>query len=175
MSRLIEELRNSEELRKLFKKKRWVRVCRECGEFLGNTANWIVHIKTVSHGRESVMEMDMEPGVWIDTLNMVMDMKPPAVNPEHTEMEELTEDRNLRKRNWTTEDKKFKNRNWSMEVDPDEETVFSEEEAHSLFESVLPQYRSWSMSSYQRRASGYSRFPQYRSWSTSSYHMRASH
>ena len=43
----MDKLRNNEELRKLFKKKGWVRVCRECGEFVGNTANWIEHnIKT---------------------------------------------------------------------------------------------------------------------------------
>ena len=92
-----------------------------------------------------------------------MDMKPPAVNPDYTEMEELavpdwlymkirnreTEDRNLRKRNWTTEDKKFRKRNWLMEVEPDEESVLSEEESRF---TLLPQYRSWSTASYVRRA-----------------------
>ena len=47
MSCIMDELRNNEELSKLFKKKGWVRVCRECGEFVGNTANWIEHtVKT---------------------------------------------------------------------------------------------------------------------------------
>ena len=64
MSRIMDELRNSEELRKLFKKKGWVRVCRECGEFVGNTANWIehtvkTHIKT--HIKTVKTHINMEP------------------------------------------------------------------------------------------------------------------
>ena len=64
MSCLMDELRNNEELRKLFKKKGWVRICRECGEFVGNTANWIehtvkTHIKT--HIKTVKTHIKMEP------------------------------------------------------------------------------------------------------------------
>merc|ERR1712112_707262 len=64
MACIMDELRNNEELRKLFEKKGWVRVCRECGEFVGNTANWIehtvkTHIKT--HIKTVKNHINMEP------------------------------------------------------------------------------------------------------------------
>ena len=43
MSSLIEKLRDKPEMMKMFKKHKWVRVCTECGDFVGNTANWIEH------------------------------------------------------------------------------------------------------------------------------------
>ena len=43
MSALIEKLRDKPEMMKMFKKHKWVRVCTECGDFVGNTANWIEH------------------------------------------------------------------------------------------------------------------------------------
>ena len=45
MSHILED----PELRKLFQKNGWRRICNVCGDFLGNTANWIIHMKTHLH------------------------------------------------------------------------------------------------------------------------------
>ena len=152
------------ELKKLFKKKGWVRVCSVCGEFLGNTANWIVHMKTHMEMEPAVPDpavnpeyTEIEPAVpdWLykkirKTEDRKIEMEPavpdPAVNPYYTEMELAVPDWLYRKiRNRKTEDR---NRNWSMEVKPDKESVLSEEESGF---TLLPQYRSWSTSSYVRK------------------------
>ena len=52
MSHILED----PELKKLFKKKGWVRICSVCGEFLGNTANWILHMKTHLHVEPAEVE-----------------------------------------------------------------------------------------------------------------------
>ena len=99
----------------------------------------------------------MEPAVpdWLykkirKTEDRKIEMEPavpdPAVNPEYTEMELAVPDWLYRKiRNRKTEDR---NRNWWMEVEPDEESVLSEEESGF---TLLPQYRSWATSSYVRK------------------------
>ena len=43
MSALIEKLRDKPEMMKMFKKHKLVIVCKECGDYAGNTANWIEH------------------------------------------------------------------------------------------------------------------------------------
>ena len=70
MSSLIEELRNKPEMMKMFKKHKWVRVCTECGDFVGNTANWIehcvkshikTHLKTVKNWYNTEPPVPKEP------------------------------------------------------------------------------------------------------------------
>ena len=70
MSSLIEELRNKPEMMILFKKKKWVRICEQCGDFVGNTANWIehtvkshikTHIKTVKNSYNMEPPVPKEP------------------------------------------------------------------------------------------------------------------
>ena len=176
MSHILED----PELMKLFKKKGWLRVCTVCGDFLGNTANWILHMKT---------HMEMEPAEVEpntrkqqisfrqnrhDDEDRKIEMEPasvpdPAVNPYYTEMEEVAVlpdwlyskigNRKTveRFRNWWMEEKADKesvledrNRsNSSMEVEADIEPVLSEQESGF---TLLPEYRSWSTSSYVRRA-----------------------
>ena len=175
------------ELKKLFKKKGWVRVCSVCGEFLGNTANWILHMKTHMEMEPAVPDpavnpeyTEIEPALpdWLykkirKTEDRKIEMEPasvpdPAVNPYYTEMEEVavlpdwlySKIRNRktvdRFRNWWMEVKPDKesvledrNRNSSMEVEADIEPVLSEQEYGF---TLLPEYRSWSTSSYVRRA-----------------------
>ena len=178
MSHILED----PELMKLFKKKGWLRVCTVCGEFLGNTANWILHMKTHMEMEPAVPDpavnpeyTEIEPALpdWLykkirKTEDRKIEMEPasvpdPAVNPYYTEMEEVAVlpdwlyskigNRKTveRFRNWWMEETADKesvledrNRpNSSMVVDPDEETALSEEES-----AILPEYRSWSTSSY---------------------------
>ena len=40
---LWSRIQNNPKLKVLFKKKGWLRIYTECGEFVGNTAGWIVH------------------------------------------------------------------------------------------------------------------------------------
>ena len=152
MSHILED----PELMKLFKKKGWLRKCTVCGDFLGNTANWILHMKTHN--------MEMEPAqVEPNTRKQQISFRQNRHDDEDTKMEEVAVlpdwlyskigNRKTveRFRNWWMEETADKesvledrNRsNSSMEVDPDEETALSEEES-----AILPEYRSWSTSSY---------------------------
>ena len=73
MSSLIEKLRDKPEMMKMFKKHKLVIVCTECGDFAGNTANWIEHcvkshIKT--HLKTVKNWYNTEPPVPKDPLRM---------------------------------------------------------------------------------------------------------
>ena len=153
MSHILED----PELMKLFKKKGWLRVCTVCGEFLGNTANWIVHMKT---------HMEMEPAeVEPNTRKQQISFRQNRHDDEDTKMEEVAVlpdwlyskigNRKTveRFRNWWMEETADKesvledrNRpNSSMVVEADVEPVVSEQE------SVLPEYKSWSTAASRKK------------------------
>ena len=114
------------ELKKLFKKKGWVRVCSVCGEFVGNNAHWIEH-----------------------TVKTHMEMEPAVVEPNARKQQILfRQNRHDDGSGWIVHTVILTHMEMEpAEVEPDEESVLSEEES-----GILPQYRSWSRSSYYRRA-----------------------
>ena len=154
MSHILED----PELMKLFKKKGWLRKCTVCGDFLGNTANWILHMKTHLH----VEPAEVEPNTRKQQISFrqnrhddedrKIEMEEVAKLPDWLESKIRNRKTVNRFKNWWMEVKadhkesvlEDRNRsNSSMEVDPDEETALSEEES-----AILPEYRSWSTSSY---------------------------
>ena len=124
MSRIID----NPKLKMLFKKKGWVRICTFCGEFVGNTAGWIVHT------------------VWTH-----MEMEPAEVEPNARKQQILfRQNRHDDGSGWIVHTVILTHMEMEpAEVEPEEESVLSEEESGF---TLLPQYRSWSTSSYVRRA-----------------------
>ena len=65
MSRITEDepkvmssrIQDNPEVMARFKKKRWLRICTECGEFLGTTAGWIVHMLYTHKEKEQEAEV----------------------------------------------------------------------------------------------------------------------
>ena len=159
MSHILED----PELMKLFKKKGWLRVCTVCGEFLGNTANWILHMKTHLH----VEPAEVEPNTRKQQISFrqnrhddedrKIEMGEVAKLPDWLESKIRNRKTVNRFKNWWMEVKadhkesvlEDRNRsNSSMEVEADVEPVVSEQESGY---TVLPEYKSWSTAASRKK------------------------